>query len=89
MQTKPDTDSEMETYAIIHATALNGLDFSEFRQDSADTCRRSVDGSMAIVSWFGSMPTGLEPISTYSADEMTDVISGAVWTPLTDDSQGP
>ena len=72
----------METYAIIHATELDGLDFEEFRQDSAETCRKSVDGTKALVSWFGSMPSGLNPISVYHADEIGEVISGEEWTPV-------
>ena len=72
----------METYAIIHATELDGLDFARFRQDSSDTCRRSIDGTKALVSWFGAMPSGLDPLATYPADEIGEVLSGEDWTPV-------
>ena len=72
----------METFAIVYKEDLSGYDFELLRQDSADTCRKSVDGTKALVSWFGSMPEGLEPLATYPADEIGEVISGDEWTPV-------
>ena len=68
------------TYATVNTEDLSGYDFELLRQDRADTCRKSIDGTMAIVSWFGDMPDFIDPISTYDEQGIIDLIRGEDWT---------
>jgi len=49
-----------DTYCIVPIAYLSTLDFSTVRQTSPATCRTSVDGTQAVISWDGEPPAGIE-----------------------------
>lgn len=63
-------------YAIVGFSDVTDRIISQVKQNSADTCRRSVSGDdRAIVSWTGNKPTTLYGVTQYSYDEMRDIVS--------------
>jgi len=44
-----------QLYAIVDSSQLDSLDFSKLNQDNKNSCRRSLDGQKAIISFNGIM----------------------------------
>lgn len=70
---------DSETFAIVPIEALDALDFSLLRQDGPDTCRRSIDGLLAVVSWVGERPDGIEG-EEYGLDEIQVIMQTEEWS---------
>ena len=72
------------TYLIIKTAELGTVDFSQVLETSADTVRRSVDGTKTIIKWEGDQPgfvsglTGTE--GPYTNEEMLVIVRGDAWT---------
>lgn len=49
-------------HAIVNVSELDSLDFSKLKQNSKDTCRKSLDGAKAVIS-FGGVKTVKELFS--------------------------
>jgi hypothetical protein len=71
-------------FAIFSTTELDQINFSEVLETSADTVRKSVDGTKTFVKWEGETPpssvqalTTIEGYCTY--EEMMDILSGPEW----------
>ena len=71
-------------FMIFDVTELNLIDFSEVCETSADTVRRSVDGTKTFVKWDGDMPACVAALTTkvgpYTYEEMLQLLSGSEWT---------
>ena len=78
-------DYTSRQFAIFPCSELPNVDFSQVLETSADTVRKSLDGSKTFVKWDGeTMPPsvaglpGLEGPYTY--EEMLAVLATAEWT---------
>jgi hypothetical protein len=68
-----------DTFCIVPIAYLSTLDFSTVRQTSPATCRTSVDGTQAVISWDGEPPAGIEwPV--FTLDEIRVEMQRSEWT---------
>lgn len=73
------------TFVIFNVSEINLIDFSQVLETSADTLRRSVDGTMTFVKWDGAVvPASVETLTTksdyHTYEEMLDILAGPDWT---------
>ena len=68
------------TYVIIEASEVSSVDFSQVREDSADTVRYNLDNTKALVKFDGSTPSFLNGKTQYTHSEIRAI--------LTDNAQG-
>lgn len=71
-------------YMIFAVTELDTIDFSEVLETSAETVRRSVDGTRTFVKWNGEMPACVAALTTaegpYTHAEMVALLASPEWT---------
>ena len=75
---------EQRNFAIFSTTELDQINFSEVLETSADTVRKSVDGTKTFVKWDGETPPpSVQALTTiqgfYTYEEMLDILSGEEW----------
>ena len=73
------------TFVIFEVSEIPLIDFSQVLETSADTLRRSVDGTLTFVKWDGaSVPACVESLTTksvyYTYEEILDILAGPDWT---------
>ena len=73
-----------DTYAIVNINDLSKVDFSQVGQTSADTVRRSIDGSMFVLKW-EETPTfisdgTIKPLQTLTHEDCLALMQTAEWT---------
>ena len=61
-------------YIIVNTSELNSLDFNELLNTSEDYVRKSVDGSKAIVSYKGTIPSALSGKTEYTITELKVIV---------------
>lgn len=75
---------ENRNFMIFSSNELDQIDFDQVLETSADTVRKSVDGSLTFVKWDGEMPDCVVNLTTkdgpYSYEEMLDILDGPDWT---------
>jgi hypothetical protein len=77
---------ENRQFAIFSTTELNQIDFAEVLETSAETVRKSTDGSLTFVKWENgeAVPPSVQALTTvqgyYTYEEMLDILSGEEWT---------
>jgi hypothetical protein len=77
---------ENRQFAIFSTTELNQIDFTEVLETSAETVRKSTDGSLTFVKWEdgGAVPPSVQALTTiqgfYTYEEMLDILSTSEWT---------
>ena len=75
---------ENREYLIFPVSELNKVDFNYVLETSAETVRKSVDGTKTFVKWNGDAPafvstmTGTE--GPYTHTEILDILSTNEWT---------
>jgi len=76
---------ENRQFAIFPTTELDQINFDEALETSAETVRKSVDGTKTFVKWDGETPppsvqalTTIEGYYTYS--EILDILSTPEWS---------
>jgi hypothetical protein len=76
---------ENRQFAVFSTSELNVINFSEVLETSAETVRKSVDGTKTFVKWDGETPppsvqalTTIEGYYTYT--EMLEILSTPEWT---------
>jgi hypothetical protein len=78
---------ENRQFMIFAVSELPQIDFTQVLETSADTVRKSVDGTLTFVKWEGSIPSCVSALTTkqgpYTYDEMLIILAGLDWT--TDD----
>lgn len=79
---------EHRNYMIFPVSQLNLIDFNTVLETSADTVRKSVDGTKTFVKWDGSTPTCISSLTNtegpYNHDEILNILSGEEWSsPMT------
>ena len=76
------------TYLVIKTAELDSVDFSQVLQTSADTVRRSLDGTKTIIKWEGDQPGFIEGLTgtegPYTNEEMLVIVRGDAWTTSTE-----
>jgi len=72
-------------YVIFNVSELDTIDFSQVYETSADTVRKSVDGTLTFVKWYGEMPSSVQALTTKGAvlthEEILVVLNTDEWTP--------
>lgn len=70
-----------KSYVIIDISDVSSIDFDQVMETSADTLRRSVDGSQTFVKIEGSTPSFLEGKTQYDHSEILTILATDEWTP--------
>jgi len=73
-----------DTYAIVNINDLSKVDFSQVGQTSADTVRKSLDGSMFVLKW-EQTPTFISdgtiiPLQILTHEDCLALMQTAEWT---------
>lgn len=76
---------ENRKYLIFSTTELEKIDFNEVLETSAETVRKSVDGTKTFVKWQGeNMPASLQTLVTgegpLSYEQMKTILASPEWT---------
>lgn len=74
----------MTTYAIVAVSELPLVAWSE-TTGTAETARRSLDGALVVLEWWGDeMPSSIAALTTrqgvYGQEEMMAIMAGPEWT---------
>ena len=64
---------------IAEVTSLP-VDFSQVMENSADTLRKSVDGTKTFVKYEGTKPSFLGDKTEYTHSEILSILSTSEWT---------
>jgi hypothetical protein len=71
-------------YMIFNVGELDKIDFDKVLETSADTVRKSVDGTLTFVKWNGPMPECVANLTTkigpYNHTEILDILSSSTWS---------
>jgi hypothetical protein len=83
---------ENRQYMIFNVGELDQIDFNTVLETSAETVRKSLDGSLTFVKWEGEIPDCVANLTTkqgpYTYEEILEILSGPVWTSLPEDNIG-
>jgi hypothetical protein len=75
---------ENRQYMIFNVSELNQIDFNTVLETSAETVRKSLDGSLTFVKWEGEIPACVTNFTTkqgpYTHEEILSILSGPDWT---------
>lgn len=76
---------ESRQFMIFNVSELNNVDFEQVMETSAETVRKSVDGTKTFVKWDGeNIPSSVDALTTkegpYTYSEILDILNGADWT---------
>ena len=83
---------EQRQFVIFNVSELDQIDFNEVLETSAETVRRSVDGSLTFVKWDGeTAPACVEALTTktqyYTYSEILDILATGAWTAPLDEEE--
>ena len=71
-------------FMIFNVSELDTIDFTKVLETSADTVRKSVDGTKTFVKWDGAMPQCVIDLTTsegpYTYDEILAILATPEWT---------
>jgi hypothetical protein len=79
---------ENRQFAIFSTTELDQIDFTEVLETSAETVRKSTDGTLTFVKWENgeAVPPSVQALTTiqgfYTYEEMLDILSSEEWVGL-------
>ena len=69
---------------IIPSSQLGDVDFSQICETSAETVRKSVDGTKTFIKWDGDEPSFVSSITgkegPYTKQEIHTILATNVWT---------
>jgi hypothetical protein len=75
---------ENRNYLIIPVSEVSKVDFSLVCETSADTLRKSVDGTKTFIKWDGETPTFVADLvgaeGPYTHSEILEILNGAEWS---------
>jgi hypothetical protein len=78
---------ENREYMIFNVSELPAIDFSQVLETSAETVRKSVDGTKTFVKWEGPEPSCVSNLQTkegpYTYQEILQILSTPEWTDST------
>lgn len=71
------------TYIVFNVSELNKVNFDAVLEDSQNSIRRSLDGTLTFVKWDGPTPAFVSTMTTiqgyYNYAQMLTVLSSTVW----------
>ena len=70
-----DTLIMSRKYIILDTNELDSLNFSELKTTSKNTARKKLDNSQAIVSYEGTIPSGLSGKTEYTNDQLLAIVN--------------
>lgn len=77
-------DYKNREFMIFSVTELDQIVFTEVLETSADTVRKSVDGTKTFVKWDGTMPECVANLTTkegpYTYEEILVILATPEWT---------
>jgi hypothetical protein len=77
-------DYENRKFMLFNVSELPNIDFTQVCETSAETVRKSVDGTKTFVKWEGSVPDCVNNLTTkegpYTYEEILDILAGPEWT---------
>jgi hypothetical protein len=75
---------ENRKYMIFNVSELPAIDFLQVLETSAETVRKSVDGTKTFVKWEGQEPSCVSSLQTkegpYTHSEILQILSTPEWT---------
>ena len=75
---------EDREFMIFNVSELNAIDFTQVKETSINTVRKSVDKTKTFVKWDGATPDCVNNLTTkegpYTYDEMLTILSTPEWT---------
>ena len=81
---------EHRNYMIFNVSELENIHFEHVLETSAETVRKSVDGTKTFVKWEGEMPECVANLTTkegpYNHEEILAILSGEYWTAPMDEN---
>ncbi len=69
----------MKKYVIININDLSNVDYTLVEQNSLETTRKSLDDSLALISFYGNTPSFLEGTTQYDKDEIKSIVTSSDW----------
>jgi hypothetical protein len=79
-----DMEYNDRNFIIFPTSELSKVDFSQVLETSAETVRRSVDGSKTFVKWDGEQPEFVSTLENtegpYTYEEILEILNGLEWT---------
>ena len=77
-------DYENREFMIFNVIELPQINFTQVLETSADTVRRSVDGTKTFVKWDGAIPQCVIDLTTsegpYTYEEILAILATQEWT---------
>ena len=71
-------------FMIFNVSELDTIDFTKVLETSADTVRKSVDGTKTFVKWDGAIPLCVIDLTTsegpYTYEEILAILATPEWT---------
>jgi len=75
---------ENREFMIFNVSELNLVDFTKVHETSAETVRKSVDGTKTFCKWDGEMPDFFNNMTTkegpYTYTEILTILATPEWT---------
>ncbi len=75
---------ENREFMIFNVSELNVIDFTQVKETSIDTVRKSVDLTKTFVKWDGATPECVNNLTTkegpYTYEEMLTILATPEWT---------
>ena len=75
---------ENRQYVIFDVSELNKIDFTQVLETSAETVRKSVDGTKTFVKWDGEVPACVASLTTkgeyLTYEEILAILATEEWT---------
>jgi hypothetical protein len=77
---------ENRRYVIFNISELDKIDFNQVLETSADTVRKSVDGTKTFVKWEGEVPSCVLSLTTkgnyLTHEEIVPILATGEWTKM-------
>lgn len=74
---------ENRHYVIFDVSEVSAIDFSEVKETSQETIRKSLDEAKSFIKYEGAMPASVTSLTTktreYSHEEILSILSGQEW----------
>ena len=78
---------ESKSYIIFNVFEIDQIDFNQVLETSAETLRKSVDGTLTFVKYINEeIPLSVNALTTkqgpYTHAEILEILSTSEWTPV-------
>ena len=70
-------------YIIFNVNEIDSIDFTQIKETSKDTLRKSNDETLTFIKYIGDMPSSIQSLTTksqeYSNAEILEILNTDVW----------